>query len=136
MLEDAPAHAAKYVRQDGFLPIGGYAVIGDGHTVVLVGVDGSIDWMCLPEIDAPSVFAELLDPGRGGSFVLQPAVPFQTQRRYVERTNVLETTYETAEGTVRVTEAVTVDDALAAPWREVVRRVEGLSGEVPMRWHM
>jgi GH15 family glucan-1,4-alpha-glucosidase len=68
--------------------------------------------------------------------VLQPAVPFQARRRYLERTNVLETTYETAEGSVRVTDAVTIDDALAAPWRELVRRIEGMSGEVPMRWHM
>jgi GH15 family glucan-1,4-alpha-glucosidase len=136
MLGEARSQTTKYVRQNGYLPIGGYAVIGDGHTLALVGVDGSIDWMCLPEIDAPSLFAEMLDPGRGGSFVLQPAVPFQARRRYLERTNVLETTYETAEGSVRVTDAVTIDDALAAPWRELVRRIEGISGEVPMRWHM
>jgi GH15 family glucan-1,4-alpha-glucosidase len=128
--------SASYIRQDGYLPIGGYAAIGDGHTLALVGVDGSIDWMCVPELDAPSVFAEVLDPGRGGSFVLAPAVPFEARRRYLPRTNVLETTYETAEGSVRVTDAVTIDDALAAPWRELVRHVEGVAGQVPMRWHL
>lgn len=127
--------ATPLLREDGFLPIGAYAAIGDGHAIALVGADGGIDWMCLPELDAPSVFAAVLDPGRGGRWALAPAVPYEARRQYLERTNVLETTFETADGTVRVTEALTLDDGLATPWRELVRRVEGVSGEVPMRWH-
>src|SRR5579875_3158287 len=134
MLQDPLAQAAT--RRDGFLPIGAYGVIGDGHTVALVGSDGAIDWMCLPEIDAPSVFGALLDPARGGRFVLAPAEPFTARRRYLDRTNVLETTFETSSGSVRVTEALTVDDALEAPWRELVRHVEGISGEVAMHWRL
>src|SRR5205085_10135806 len=56
-------------------------------------------------------------------------------RRYVPSTNVLETTFRTAEGAVRVTDALTLHDGAVLPWRELVRRVEGLSGRVAMRWH-
>jgi GH15 family glucan-1,4-alpha-glucosidase len=123
-------------RSDGYLPIEDYAAIGDGRTLALVGIDGSIDWMCLPDLDAPSLFAALLDPAIGGSFALSPAVPYEVKRSYLPRTNVLQTEYRTAEGRVRVTDAVTVDDAQNAPWRELVRRVEGLSGTVPMSWRL
>jgi GH15 family glucan-1,4-alpha-glucosidase len=123
-------------RTDGYLPIEDYGAIGDGRTLALVGVDGSIDWMCLPDLDAPSVFAALLDPALGGSFALTPAVPYEVDRSYLPRTNVLQTEYRTAEGTVRVTDAVTVDTAQNAPWRELVRQIAGLSGVVPMRWRL
>jgi GH15 family glucan-1,4-alpha-glucosidase len=123
-------------RIDGYLAIEDYAAIGDGHSLALVGIDGSIDWMCAPELDAPSVFAAILDPAEGGSFSLAPAVAFEASRRYLERTNVLETRFETAQGSVRITEALTLHSGQRAPWRELVRRVEGLSGSVPMRWRL
>jgi GH15 family glucan-1,4-alpha-glucosidase len=122
-------------RSEGYLPIDEYAALGDGRTIVLVASDGSVDWMCLPDIDSPSVFAALLDADRGGRFVLRPAVEYRAERRYLERTNVLQTTFRTAEGAVRVTEAMTIDMSQNAPWRELARRVEGLSGRVPMVWH-
>ncbi len=131
--EPAP-HADPSPRAGGYLSIGAYAAIGDSRSLALVGQDGSIDWLCVPELDSPSVFGAILDPGRGGQFLLAPAVPFRTQRHYVERTNVLETTFEADEGRVRVTEALTIDNSQAAHWRELVRKVEGLSGTVPMRW--
>ncbi len=123
-------------RIDGYLPIEDYAAIGDGRTLALVGVDGSIDWMCVPELDSPSVFGALLDPAEGGSFSLAPAAPFEATRAYLDQTNVLQTEFTTAEGTVRVTEAVTLDTAQSAPWRELVRRVEGVSGTVAMEWRL
>jgi GH15 family glucan-1,4-alpha-glucosidase len=123
-------------RRDGYLPVEDYGAIGDGSTLALVGLDGAIDWMCLPQLDSPSVFGAILDPERGGRFVLAPAVSFTAEHRYVERTNVLETTFHTAEGDVRVTDALSIDSAGTAPWRELMRKVEGLSGTVPMRWRL
>ncbi len=123
-------------RVDGFMTIGDYAAIGDGRTVALVATDGSIDWLCLPELDSPSTFAAILDPAAGGSFSLAPSIPYTVTRGYLPQTNVLVTDYRTDRGAVRVTEALTVDPAQTAPWRELVRRVEGVSGEVPMQWRL
>jgi GH15 family glucan-1,4-alpha-glucosidase len=121
-------------RLDGYLPIEEYAAIGDSRSLALVGRDGAIDWMCVPELDSPSVFGAVLDPARGGAFELCPAVPFTVGRRYLERTNVLETTFHTERGEVRLLDGLTLDKGQAAPWRELVRQLEGVSGAVPMRW--
>ncbi len=99
-----------------------------------MGIDGSIDWMCLPDLDGQIVFGALLDPEAGGRFTVQPSVPFDISRRYLEKTNVLETTFSTAEGQVRLIDALTLDKSQTAAWRELVRRIEGVSGKVPMRW--
>lgn len=121
-------------RTDGYLALEDYAVIGDGRSLALVGCDGSIDWLCLPDLDSPSVFGALLDPRRGGRFEICPSVPFTSSRRYLDRTNILETTFHTEHGEVRLLDAMTIDKSQPAPWRELVRSVEAVSGTVPIRW--
>src|SRR5205823_12758904 len=94
-------------RIDGYAPIADYGAVGDGRTVALVARDGAIDWLCLPDLDSPSVFGALLDSKRGGRFALEPESVSQTVRRYLPGTNVLETTFTTATGDVRLTHATT-----------------------------
>jgi GH15 family glucan-1,4-alpha-glucosidase len=123
-------------RIDGYAPIRDYAAIGDGRSLGLVALDGAMDWLCLPTLDSPPVLAGLLDPERGGSFVLRPKGEFLVERRYGDDSNVLETVYTTASGTVKVVEAFLTDGGALLPWTEIVRKVETISGSVEMEWRL
>ncbi len=122
-------------RTGGFLPIEGYAAIGDRHTAALVGADGSVDWLCLPSFDGNFVLGRLLDADRGGFFTLAPVLPGTVERRYLPSTNVLETTWTTATGRVRVTDALTLAKE-PREVRELLRRVEAVEGEVEVEWRV
>jgi GH15 family glucan-1,4-alpha-glucosidase len=111
------------------LRIEDYALIGDTHTAALVGLDGSIDWLCLPRFDSSACFANLLGTEEHGSWRIAPRVDVvETTRRYRPSTLVLETDVETADGAVRIIDCM--------PARQthprVVRVVEGLRGSVAM----
>ena len=88
----------------GYKPIGDYGVIGNMLSAALVGTDGSIDWCCLPRFDSPSIFAAILDDGKGGRFCIKPQTPFQSHQAYLDSTNILRTTFRTETGTVTVTD--------------------------------
>src|SRR5262249_57157069 len=77
-----------------YAPIGEYGVIGDLHTVALVGMDGSIDFLCLPRFDSPSVFAALVDAERGGRFQIAPVLDGAARKQlYLPDRNVLLTRF-------------------------------------------
>lgn len=107
-----------------------YGFIGDLHTGALVGRDGSVDWLCLPRFDSPACFAALLDDERAGRWRVAPVgAEVATSRRYRGDTLVLETTWRTPEGAVRVVDAMPPRGEAA----DLVRVVEGLSGRVRVR---
>ncbi len=110
-----------------------YAALGDGRSIALLSPDGAVAWWCVPNIDSAPLFDTLLDPVSGGFFALQPTQPFRAERKYRQDSNVLETTFTTASGVVRLTESMNSTLAGRLPWCELARRVEGVSGAVRMR---
>jgi GH15 family glucan-1,4-alpha-glucosidase len=108
-----------------------YGLIGDLQTAALVGLDGSIDWLCLPRFDSASCFSALLGDASHGRWRVAPAVAVESvSRRYRPGTLILETDFVTAEGTVRVIDFMPRRGE-GAP--QVIRIIEGLRGRVPMR---
>ena len=84
-----------------YQPIEDYGVIGNLRTAALVGLDGSIDWLCLPRFDSPSVFGRVLDWGRGGCFAIAPSTAAAATHAYRTHSNVLETVARVGERTLR-----------------------------------
>ena len=107
-----------------------YALIGDLRTAALVGRDGSIDWLCLPQIDSRACFAALLGSEENGRWQIAPADPYQVRRHYRGDSLILETEFTTASGRIAVVDFMVLS---AAPGcRRLVRLVVGLEGEVPV----
>jgi len=94
----------------GYLPIEDHGIIGDLHTAALVGSDGTIDWLCLPAFDSPSVFASILDDEKGGHFSLRPAGYTHSQQLYLPDTNVLLTRFITPEGVAEVLDFMPIEN--------------------------
>ncbi|MGC8509635.1 MAG: glycoside hydrolase family 15 protein [Acidimicrobiales bacterium] len=115
------------------LPIEDYAVIGDLRTAAVVGANGSIDWLCLPDFDSSSCFARLLGDESHGFWQLAPSAGVSaTRRRYRENSLVLETEFDTPTGTVRVTDFMPIRETHP----QVIRLVDGLAGAVDMRMNL
>lgn len=128
--------AEPATRVDGYAPIGAYAAIGDSRTIALVADDGSIDWLPIPGLDDPTVFGALLDPEKSGCFELKPCEACKVERRYLKDTNVLETTFTTAEGIVTVIDALNLQDGGELSWVELARSVRVARGQVRMRYRI
>jgi GH15 family glucan-1,4-alpha-glucosidase len=112
------------------LHIEDYALIGDTQTAALVGIDGSIDWLCLPRFDSAACFASLLGTPENGRWLVAPRRSRRAKRRqYLPSTLVLRTEWETSTGTVWVTDFMPPRDELP----NLVRVVEGVKGSVDMR---
>jgi GH15 family glucan-1,4-alpha-glucosidase len=115
-----------------YAPIGDYGIIGDLHTVALVGMDGSIDFLCLPSFDSPSVFAALLDADRGGRFQIAPLLEGAARKQlYLPDTNVLLTRFLDVDGVAEVSDFMPVEDAGHA--HNLVRRAKTVRGEVTFK---
>ncbi|HEX4191428.1 MAG TPA: glycoside hydrolase family 15 protein [Marmoricola sp.] len=123
----APANRAAPSEQP--LPIEDYGIIGDQHTVALVGANGSIDWLCLPRFDSPSCFSNLLGDPDHSRWAISPVGEHTVTRRYLVGSNVLETTFSAASGEVTVLDLMPTGDRRA----DVIRRVTGLRGTVTLR---
>ncbi|MGE3597143.1 MAG: glycoside hydrolase family 15 protein [Dehalococcoidia bacterium] len=132
--DEPEPHGATYPA------IGDYALIGDCRSAALISRAGSIDWLCWPRFDSPSLFAALLDAAKGGRFAISPVGPFTTERRYVDDTNILETTFRTGGGVIRLIDFMPVTSEEGKrerfwPDHQILRIVECLEGEVEIEVH-
>jgi alpha,alpha-trehalase len=135
-----PDPAFRPVRMvGGYPPLADLGLIGDGATTALVGLDGSVRWMCVPGFDSEPLFCALLDHARGGEFRVAPEGLVEARQRYEPDTGVLVTELRSDTGVVQVTDALALrsgadltDDA-PADHAELVRSAVVLAGEVRLR---
>jgi GH15 family glucan-1,4-alpha-glucosidase len=118
-----------------YLPIEDYGLIGNMHTAALVGRDGSIDWLCAPHFDSPSIFGRLLDDKKGGYFRIAPANDGMGGKQfYLPETNVLTTRFMQDEGVLEVTDYMPVGLSKGdVGYRQLIRRVEVIRGAMRVR---
>ena len=132
MSVDARSNSLCYA---GYPSINDYALIGDCRGAGLVSRDGSLDWLCLPRFDSPSIFAALLDINEGGRFCIRPTGKYQCERRYIPETNVLETIFRCPSGSIVLRDLMPVSSekdkrVSLTPEHEVLREVEALDGDI------
>ena len=106
MLQEMPGYRSPGAQKQKYLPIQDYGVIGNLHTVALVGKNGSIDWCCIPRFDSPSVFGALLDAEKGGFFRIAPVETLEVgyKQLYLPDTNILITRFLTLDGVGEITD--------------------------------
>ena len=116
-------------------PIENHGIIGDLHTAALVSMDGSIDFMCFPRFDSPTLFAALLDPAKGGHFKIGPAVSdgFRNKQLYFPDTNMLLTRFLSDDGVAEISDFMPIEHL--GHFHDLVRRVKVVRGELTLRMH-
>ncbi len=114
-----------------YLPIAAYGVIGDMHTAALVGLNGSIDWCCLPNFPSDATFGAIVDSARGGQFQIAPVEPHTAEQRYLPATNVLVTTFHSdAGGAVELCDFMPVTSDGRRQFAEIHRQVRCTRGSM------
>ncbi len=116
--------------------IGEYGIIGDLHTIALVGIDGSIDWCCLPQFYSPSLFGAILDHKTGGYFKIAPVTKGNTRQMYLPETNILLTRFLQHDGVGELTDFMPIesDEAGYRPRRhQIIRMHSVVRGTVTFR---
>ncbi|MBN9387711.1 MAG: glycoside hydrolase family 15 protein [Chloroflexi bacterium] len=113
-----------------YLPIENYGVVGDLHTVALIGLNGSVDWLCFPVFDSPSVFGAILDSDKGGRFQIYPADDHvKVKQMYLPDTNVLITRFLSPNGLAELTDFMPVETETNETWNHrLVRRIKVVQG--------
>ncbi len=115
-----------------YRPIGDYGLIGDLHTVALVGRNGSIDFMCFPHFDSPSIFAALLDDEKGGRFQIAPLLEdVSAKQLYLPDTNVLLTRFLSDDGVAEIVDFMPVEEVGHA--HTLIRQIRTIRGELRFR---
>ncbi len=112
-----------------YLPIEDHGIIGDLYTAALVGTDGTIDWLCLPDFDSPSVFCSILDDEKGGYFKIRPVQDFHSYQIYLPETNVLLTRFLSREGVAELLDFMPIEDA-SETRHDLVRDVRVIRGRM------
>jgi GH15 family glucan-1,4-alpha-glucosidase len=117
-----------------YQPIENYGLIGNLHTAALVGMDGSIDWMCIPRFDSPSVFGAILDHQKGGRFRISATGDnIRQKQHYWPNTNILVTRFLHADGIGEIADYMPVGGDTKAPADQLVRRLRVVHGRMPFR---
>lgn len=133
------AQMREVVRRDGYLPIEDHGLIGDGSTCALVGRDGAIAWLCIPEFDSPPFLAGILDAENGGVFEIAPVSLRAATQRYMEDSCVLVTTLASDRGMLQITDCLTLRsgadlvEPVPAGRNELLRHVQAVGGDVRLR---
>jgi len=112
--------------------ISDYGIIGNLYSIALIGLDGSIDWLCMPHIDSPSIFGALLDDSKGGRFSVSPSDDWDSMAEYIPGTNILVTKFRTRKGVMHVTDFMPIPSGgeLEEGQHELYRLVEVKKGTV------
>ncbi|MGI9658180.1 MAG: glycoside hydrolase family 15 protein, partial [Gaiellaceae bacterium] len=124
---------APVLAPPDYLPIAEHGVVGDLRTVALVATDGSVDWLCVPRFDSPSVFGAILDREKGGYFRIAPdSDEYQVKQLYLPDTNVLITRFLTPTGVCEIEDFMPVSSRAHTEAQSRVRRVLCVRGSIPL----